>query len=130
MLLSTTSSSLQGNKNNTTQMQLTDSTASTKRSVLATTASIFVPLGMLSPAVIANKIFLQKLWQEKLQCDDLLPSHLQQEWNQLHQTIPKLSQLKINRKVICSSAINIQLHKFCYSSERVRSLSLHSLHRQ
>jgi hypothetical protein len=35
-----------------TQMQ-TDSTVSTKRKVLATTASIFDPLGLLSPAVIA-----------------------------------------------------------------------------
>ena len=107
MLLSTTSSSLQGNKNKTTHVQLTDPTASTKRRVLATTASIFVPIGMLSSAVIANKIFLQKMWQDKLQCDDLLPSHLQQEWIQLLQTISKLSQLTINRKVISSNAINI-----------------------
>jgi len=82
-------------KNNTTQVQQTNSTASTKRRVLVTTASIFDPLGLLSPAVIAYKIFLQKLWQDRLQWDDLLPVHLQQEWNQLLQTIPKLSQLKI-----------------------------------
>ena len=70
-------------KNSITQVQLTDSTASTKRKVLATTASIFDPLGLLSPAVIAYKIFLQKLWQDKLQWDELLPVHLQQEWNHL-----------------------------------------------
>ena len=99
-------------KNNTTQVQQTNSTASTKRRVLATTASIFEPLGLLSPAVTAYKIFLQKLWQDSLQWDELLPAHLQQEWNQLLQTIPKLSQLKINRKVICSNAVNIQLMDF------------------
>ena len=53
--------------NNTTQVQQTNSTASTKRRVLATTASIFDPLGLLSTAVIAYKIFLQKLWQDRLQ---------------------------------------------------------------
>jgi len=121
MLLSTTSSSLQGNKNNTTQVQLTDSTASTKRRVLATTASIFDPLGLLSPAVITYKMFLQKLWQDNLQWDELLPSHLQQVWNQLLQTIT----LKINRKVICSNAINIQLHGFCDSSERAYGACLY-----
>jgi len=68
-------------KSNFTQGQQTDSTASTKRKVLATTASIFAPLGLLSPAVIAYKIFLQKLWQDKLQWDDLLPDYLQREWN-------------------------------------------------
>jgi hypothetical protein len=49
-------------KSNFTQVQPTDSTASTKSKVLATTAAIFDPLGLLSPAVIAYKIFLQKLW--------------------------------------------------------------------
>jgi len=99
-------------KSSLSQMQTTYSTASTKCKVLAITASIFDPLGVLSPAVIACKIFLQKLWQDKLQWDELLPTHLQQEWNQLLQTIPKLSQLKINRKVICSNATNIQIHGF------------------
>jgi len=98
-------------------VQPTDSTASKKRKVLATTASIFDPLGLLSPAVIAYKIFLQKFWQDKLQWYELLPAHLQQEWNQLQQTIPNLSQLKINRKVICTNVVNIRLHGFCDSSE-------------
>jgi len=104
-------------KSNFTQGQPTNSAASTKCKVLATTTSIFDPLGLLSPAFIAYKIFLQKLWQDKLQWDDLLPAHSQQEWNQLLQTIPKLLQLKINRKVICSNATNIQIHGFCNSSE-------------
>ena len=93
--------------------------------MLATTASIFDPLGLLSPAVIAYKIFLQKLWQDKLQWDELLPTSLQQEWNQLHQTIPQLAQLKINRKVICPNAINIQIHGFCDSSERAYGACLY-----
>jgi len=105
-------------KSNLTWMQTTNFTESTKRKVLAITASIFDLLELLSPAVIAYKIFLQKLWQDKLQWDEILPTHLQQEWNQLLQTIPKLSQLKINRRVICSSATNIQIHGFCDSSER------------
>jgi hypothetical protein len=94
----------------------TDSSASTNSRILAT-SSIFDPLGLLIPVVIAYKIFLQKLWQDKLQWDELLPVHLQQEWNQMHQTIPQLSQIKINRKVICSNATRIQIHGFCDSSE-------------
>jgi hypothetical protein len=99
-------------------MQPTNSIECIKCKVLAITASIFDPLGILSPDVIVYNIFLQKLWQDKLQWDELLPTHVQQEWNQLLQTIPTLSQLKINRKVICSNATNIQLHGFCDSSER------------
>ena len=49
-------------KKNITQVQSTNSTASTKRKVLATTASIYDPLRLLSPAVSAYNMFLQKLW--------------------------------------------------------------------
>ena len=48
-------------KYNTTQVQTTNFTASTKRKIPATTAKIFEPIGPLSPAVIAYKIFLEKL---------------------------------------------------------------------
>jgi len=106
-------------------MQPMNSTANTKRKVLAITASIFDPLRLLSPAVIAYKMFLQKLWQDKLHWDELLPIHLQQEWNQLQQTISKLSHIKINRKVICPSATNIQIHGFCDSSERAYGVCLY-----
>ena len=51
--------------------------------VLLTTASIFDPLGLPRPAVIAHNIYLQNLWQDKLYWDELLPAQLQQEWNQL-----------------------------------------------
>jgi len=103
---------------NIKQVQTIDSTMSTKRKLLAITESIFDPLGLLSPALIVYMIFLQKLWQDKLQLDELLPTHFEQSWNQLHQTIPQLSQIKIKRKVICSNATNIQLHEFCDSIER------------
>ena len=63
-------------KNKTTQVQTTDSTAITKRKVLPTTTSIIYPLELLSPALIAYKIFQQKLWQDKLKCYELLPVHL------------------------------------------------------
>ena len=73
-------------KNDTTQVQPTDSTASTNRKMLATTASIFEGLGPLRPAVIAYKIFLQKMWQDKLQWDEVLPAHLQQD---IHKQLQK-----------------------------------------
>jgi len=45
-------------KDNITNVQPAYSIASTKLGVVATTASTFGPLGILSPAVIAHKIFV------------------------------------------------------------------------
>jgi len=74
-------------KNKTTQVQTTNFTASTIRKVPDTRASVFDPLGLLSSVVIAYKIILRNLCQDKLQYDELLPAHLKQEWNYLLQTI-------------------------------------------
>ena len=113
-------------RNNTTQVPSTDDTGSTKRKVLAIIASIFNPLGVLSPAVIAYRTFPQKFWQDKLQWDEPLHMHLQQEWNHLHQTIPTLSQIKVNKNVICSIVTNLQIHGFCDSSEQAYGSCLYN----
>ena len=83
---------------NTLPEETTNSTASTNRKVLAITASIFNPLGLLSPAVIACKYFYRNCGKT-LKWDKLFLTHLQQEWNQLLQTIPKWLQLKITGRL-------------------------------
>ena len=92
--------------------------ASTKRQVLRHIASIFDPLGLLSPSVIAYKVFLQKLWQDNLLWDEQLTNLRQEEWNQLMLKLPQLTQIRIPRKVICTNATAIHLHGFCDSSEQ------------
>jgi len=102
-----------------------DSAASTKRNVLARIASIFDPLGLLSPIVIAHKTFLQKLWQDNLLWDEQLQQHRQEEWDHLLHAIPKMSQIYMPRKVICANAIDVQLHGFCDSSEQAYGACLY-----
>lgn len=45
-----------------------------KRTLLSAVASLFDPMGWISPVTITVKILLQKLWLRKLDWDDVLPS--------------------------------------------------------
>ena len=46
--------------------------ATTKREVLTTLASLYDPLGMLTPFTINIRIFIQNLWGKGLDWDDKL----------------------------------------------------------
>ena len=49
----------------------------TKRNVLGRTASVYDPLGFLSPYVIRPKLLIQKAWLETRDWNELLPTHHQ-----------------------------------------------------
>jgi len=53
-------------------VQFNQDTTPTKRSVLRAIASIYDPLGLLSPVIIQCKMFMQQLWQIKVNWDDQL----------------------------------------------------------
>ena len=44
--------------------------ATTKRQILATIASLFDPLGYLSPTTVKMRLFFQKLWNKEKQWGD------------------------------------------------------------
>jgi hypothetical protein len=50
-----------------------------KHIISSIVATIFDPLGLISQGVV-YKIFLQQLWQHKLDWDDQLPSELLNQW--------------------------------------------------
>ncbi|XP_030747104.1 uncharacterized protein LOC115875730 [Sitophilus oryzae] len=96
----------------------------TKWAVLSLIARIFDPLGILSPCIVVAKMFMQRLWSERLSWDDLLPSNLADQWNRFREELPNLSMLKIPRQVLgkCIQlhgfSSSIQLHGFSDSSTR------------
>lgn len=77
----------------------------TKRSFLETSATIFDPLGLLTPFVMKIKLLFQKVWlsEEKEQTktrkgwDTRLPQEIQTEWNAIKEEIPTLNTIKIRR---------------------------------
>jgi hypothetical protein len=43
------------------------------------------PLGMSSPVAVRSKIFLQDLWNRKLDWDEIIPQEIMTHWNKINQ---------------------------------------------
>ena len=61
----------------------------TKRSVLKKTATIFYPLGFLSPFTVTGKLLMQEAWTKTVTWDEVLPSQLERKWKTLDPEMPE-----------------------------------------
>ncbi|XP_037926645.1 uncharacterized protein LOC119661389 [Hermetia illucens] len=52
----------------------------TKRIITSNAAILFDPLGWIQPIIIVSKIFIQRLWLQKLDWDKPVPDQLKIEW--------------------------------------------------
>jgi len=72
-------------------------TAPTRRNMLSIVASVFDPLGFLSPFTLRGKQILQEMCQNGVGWDDLLPNYSRPKWEAWINDIPNLGQVKIPR---------------------------------
>ncbi|XP_058836392.1 uncharacterized protein LOC131692967 [Topomyia yanbarensis] len=90
----------------------------TKRIVLADTARIFDPLGLIGPVIVQAKIFLQELWKLKSDWDDPLPKELQNFWIEYRLNLSALDTLSVPRWTgFRSNLASTEIHGFCDASE-------------
>lgn len=97
---------------------------STKRSVLQHSASIFDPLGFLTPFTIRVKCLLQEMWEGGLSWDEELPPDLNQQWNSWRSELPLIHQIYIPRwygERDEQGGKGTRLHVFCDASEKAYS---------
>lgn len=101
----------------------------TKRTLLSDINSIYDPIGLISPALIRGKIFIQQLWGMKIGWDDILPVNLQSRWIKFYESLQSLQDLTIPRKVVGSSESKVNIHGFCDASQEAfgACLYLHSI---
>uniref|UniRef100_A0A2A4JL65 Uncharacterized protein n=1 Tax=Heliothis virescens TaxID=7102 RepID=A0A2A4JL65_HELVI len=90
----------------------------TKKIVIATICKIFDPLGLICACIIKTKIFLQQLWVIKLNWDDPIPENFLKTWFKFISNLHYLSNIKINRNVLCESPVSIELHCFVDASKK------------
>jgi hypothetical protein len=92
----------------------------TKRNVLKKTATVFDPLGFISPFIIRAKLLIQQAWLETIAWDDELPSSLRKKWEQWHNELPELQQVKIPRCLKDNESIvqETSIHTFTDASQK------------
>lgn len=99
-------------------INLNCSDRATKRHILSTIAQIFDPVGLVVPCIVEAKIIMQQLWLAKCSWDELVPTQIQDAWNDFQNSLHLLNEFKIPRWVLCESASCLQLHIFTDASEK------------
>ena len=73
--------------------------AKTKRELLAAIASVYDPLGYLSPTMTKIKVFLQRLWEEGKDWDHEMTSDQSKEWIKLCINLDAITEIMVPRYV-------------------------------
>ena len=111
----------------TEQLNLTKCLPCTKRSILRVTASLFDPLGILSPYTITLKMLFQGLCISKTDWDEPLHAGTQAQWKKLLEDLILLSELRIPRCcfLVTSHPVSVSLHGFSDASEHAYAAVLY-----
>ncbi|KAF8763220.1 hypothetical protein HNY73_021423 [Argiope bruennichi] len=80
--------------------------------MLSDISRLFDPLGLLGPLIITAKMFLQKLWILRIDWDDEVPLHLNREWEKFSSELSQLKNVNIDRHVVCSKVLKVDLIGF------------------
>ena len=95
----------------------------TKRVLVSNIAKVFDVLGWFSPTIISMKILLQRVWESRLNWDEIVPTEIQSIWMQWRSELPLLYSKPISRYYfpIESQVKSVQLHGFSDASENAYS---------
>jgi len=99
----------------------------TKRLLLKLTASLFDPLGLLSPLVITLKLMFQDLCTSRVNWDEPLPDLLKGRLETNMKDLERITELKVPRCCILidSYPVSVCLHGFSDASERAYAAVLY-----
>ena len=103
----------------------------TERNVLKKTATLFDPLGFLSPFVVKAKLFMQQAWVDALEWDEVLPSEQREQWKTWFGELPLLEEIKIPccLKDTSREENSISLHTFSDTSKKACAAAVYSRHK-
>ena len=101
----------------------------TKRNVLKKTASIYDPLGFLTPFVVRAKMLMQEAWMEAIGWDEELPYHLKAEWKNWFKELGELDAVRVPRCLKGEREVQeVTIHTFSDASEKAYTAASYVRH--
>ena len=99
------------------QQKVTDFEGWTKSLILRFSATVYDPLGLISPFTVRSRKILQRLWQEKLSWVDLIPASYETQWTTwLNELLNDAQKLEIPRSFYFGKSKTVSLHVFVDAS--------------
>ncbi|XP_025994180.2 uncharacterized protein LOC113004598 [Solenopsis invicta] len=99
----------------------------TKRSILSVIARLFDPLGWSAPVTIRAKIFLQKLWQIRVDWDEDINASLGDEWLSIENSLKAIDGLLIDRWIRKGAdTVMCEVHGFSDASQKAYAAAVYS----
>ena len=101
------------------EVKLPTNSPPTKRNVLSCIASLFDPLQFLSPFTMRARLLMQEIWAAGVDWDDVLPTKLENKWNDWLSELQEIPTISFPRCLRLSHPTDIQLHVFSDASSAV-----------
>ena len=91
-----------------------------RRHLLSCVSSLYDPLGLVIPVIIAGRMLFQEATRLKLTWDEPIPEPLRSQWNSWIESLSRLPILRFPRCILPSPVVDgvAELHHFCDSSSR------------
>eukprot|EP00794_Sanderia_malayensis_P016989 gene16989-18701_t len=92
----------------------------TKRTVLKSIASVFDPLGLITPMITPIKVLFQEICTTKVGWDERLPDQLRNSWQSWIRSCKKTAKIEVPRYhflEVQERPTEIELHGFCDASQ-------------
>jgi hypothetical protein len=92
--------------------------AATRREALTSIASIFDPLGLVSPVVLKGKLLLQQLCRGGIGWDDTIPEPLREAWSSWLEELQKIPRIRLPRQLLPLgfAGARLEIHNFSDAS--------------
>ncbi|CAK5029519.1 unnamed protein product [Meloidogyne enterolobii] len=97
-----------------------------RRSILSVLASVYDPMGLVSPCLLPAKCLFQDSWNNAKDWDDVLPDSIATRWKAILTDWDQKS-IDVPRKIIVETGANLELHTFVGNPGELGSLRKKSL---